>query len=200
VATGEKLQGAGDPVRRAQMSSNEVITAALLEKISNIQRRAVRPQIAYRAQTRLLHGLRCAATVRGFPALFVDEPMDLGGEDSSPNPMELLLAALGTSQEIIFSAYAAVMGIPLDAVSVNVKGFLDIRGMLAMDESIAAGYQHVSYEALIESCADREEIRKLVGMVEDHCPILDTLRRPIEVMGSVFLNGESLDVQLKNAA
>ena len=142
--------------------------------------------------------LRCAANVRRFPTLFVDEPWDLGGEDSSANPMELLLVALGTCQEVIFSAYAAVMGIPLDAVSVNVKGFLDIRGMLAMDASIAAGYQRVAYEAVIESSADRDEIRKLVGVVEAHCPLLDTLRRPIEVSGSVFLNGESLE--FKNAA
>lgn len=182
------------------MSSHQVITAALLEKISSIQRRAVRPQITYRAQTRLVQGLRCAANVRRFPTLFVDEPLDLGGEDSSANPMELLLVALGTCQEIIFSAYAAVMGIPLDAVSVNVKGFLDIRGMLAMDESVAPGCQLVSYEASIQSPADRQEIRKLVGMVEAHCPVLDTLKRPVEVVGRVFLNGESLDIRLKNAA
>ncbi len=182
------------------MSSNQVITAALLEKIASIQRKDVRPQMTYRAQTRLVQGLRCAANVRRFPTLFVDEPLDLGGEDSSASPMELLLVALGTCQEVIFSAYAAVMGIPLDTVSVNVKGFADIRGMLAMDESIASGYQRVTYEALIESSADRERIRKLVGMVEAHCPLLDTLRRPIEVMGSVFLNGESLGIDLKNAA
>ena len=53
---------------------------------------------------------------------------------------------------------------------------------------------------MIESSADCEAIRKLVGVVENHCPILDTLRRPIEVVGSVFLNGESLDINLKNAA
>lgn len=182
------------------MSSKEVITAALLEKISGIQRRDLRPQIAYRAQTRLVRGLRCAANVREFPTFFVDEPHDLGGEDTSANSMELLLVALGTCQEIIFSAYAAVMGIPLDAVSVNVKGLVDIRGMLAMDESIVSGYQHVAYETMIESSADCEAIRKLVSAVENHCPILDTLRRPVEVVGSVFLNGESLDINLKNAA
>jgi uncharacterized OsmC-like protein len=182
------------------MSSHVVITAALLEKISNIQRRHLRPQITYRAQTRLVQGLRCAANVRRFPTLFVDEPLDLGGDDSSANPMELLLVALGTCQEVIFSAYAAVMGIPIDAISENEKGSMDIRGMLALDESITPGCQHVTYETSIESSADREEIRKLVGMVEAHCPILDTLRRPIEVMGSVSLNGESLDIELKNAA
>jgi uncharacterized OsmC-like protein len=182
------------------MTSNEMITAALLEKISSIHRRDVRPQTTYRAQTRLVRGLRCAANVRRFPTLFVDEPWDLGGEDSSANPMELLLVALGTCQEVIFSAYAAVMGIPLDAVSVTVKGFLDLRGMLAMDESISAGYQRVTYETMIESTADHEQIRKLVGVVEAHCPLLDTLRRPIEVIGSVFLNGGSLDIGLKNAA
>lgn len=182
------------------MSSNEVIMAALLEKISSIQRRAVRPQIAYRAQTRLVQGLRCAANVRKFPTFYVDEPLDLGGEDTSANSMELLLVALGTCQEIMFSAYAAVMGIPLDAVSVNVKGFQDMRGMLAMDESIAPGYQHVIYETMIKSPADVEAIRRLVGMVETHCPVLDTLTRPIEVAGSVFLNGESLDIKFKNVA
>jgi len=36
----------------------------------------------------------------GQHTLLVDEPLELGGADSGPNPMQLVLSALGASQEI----------------------------------------------------------------------------------------------------
>lgn len=92
------------------------------------------------------------------------------------------------------------MGIPLETVVVNVKGFLDVRGLLAMDESIESGYQHITYETIIKSSAESEAIRTLADMVETYCPLLDTLRRPIQVDGRLILNGQPLDMELKNAA
>ena len=43
--------------------------------------------------------------------MLVDEPRDIGGSDEAINPVELVLVALGTCQEIMYAAYAAVMGI-----------------------------------------------------------------------------------------
>jgi uncharacterized OsmC-like protein len=39
--------------------------------------------------------------IRGFKTT-IDEPLELGGTDSGPNPVELLLAALGGCQEIVY--------------------------------------------------------------------------------------------------
>jgi OsmC-like protein len=52
----------------------------------------------------------------------------LGGTDAGPNPVELVLAALATCQEITYRAYATALGIPLESVSVRLEGLLDLIG------------------------------------------------------------------------
>lgn len=180
--------------------STEIIKATLMEKIAAIQKDNASARLVFRAQTRLVKGLQCEANVRNFPALPIDEPLDLGGDDTAMNPVELLLAALGTCQEIVYAAYGAVMGIPLDEIKVNVKGYLDLRGLLAMDDAIPAGYQRVVFETTIKSSADADTVRKLVAMAESHCPVLDTLKRPIDVDGKVLLNGRELQLNAAAAA
>lgn len=180
--------------------STEFIKVTLMEKIAAIQKDSASARLVFRAQTRLVNGLQCSANVRDFRPMHVDEPLDLGGADTAMNPVELLLVALGTCQEIVYAAYGAVMGVPLEEVKVNVKGYLDLRGLLAMDDAIPAGYQRVSFETTIKSSADVDTVRKLVAMVEACCPMLDTIKRPIDVEGKVLLNGRELSLNAPAAA
>jgi uncharacterized OsmC-like protein len=149
----------------------------------------------FRAQTELEEDVRCTVKVRDFKPMAVDEPPELGGTNSAMNPVELILGALGTCQEIMYSAYAAVMGIKLDRVKVDVKGTIDLRGLFAMDASAHAGYKKITYETTIESAADASVLQKLVDMVESHCPVLDTLTRAIDVKGEVSINGKKSKAQ-----
>src|SRR5512136_2351234 len=71
--------------------------------------------------------------VRGF-TVPIDEPRELGGNDTAPNPVELLLAALGGCQEIVYRAFAAVLGIEIDRIEVHAKGILDLHGFLGLAE------------------------------------------------------------------
>jgi len=119
----------------------------------------------------------------------IDEPPILGGTDKGANPVELLLAALGTCQEIMYGAYASVMGVKLDQVKVEVKGYLDLRGLFGMDPSIPSGYSKIQYKTTIKSPADEATLKNLVATVEGHCPVLDTLTRAVEVTGEVVVNG-----------
>ncbi|QXP84468.1 OsmC family protein [Methylococcus sp. Mc7] len=180
--------------------SQETLKAALENAIAGLQKNPASARLVFRAKTRLLEGVRCSAEVRDFPPLIVDEPAELGGGDTAPNPVELLLAALGTCQEIVYAAYAAVLDIPLDAVEVSAKGYLDLQGLFGLSDSVPAGYQKIVFETALKSPADTEAIRKLVAVVEGHCPVLDTLTRPVEVEGSVTLNGAPLNVSISNAA
>ena len=81
----------------------------------------------FSSKSALQEGLRSEAAMREH-TLTVDEPESLGGKDAGPNPVELVLAALGTCQEITYRAYATALGIPLDAVSVELDGEIDLRG------------------------------------------------------------------------
>lgn len=174
--------------------SQNALKAALEKTIAALQDNPAGARLVFNARTRLLNGVRCSAEVRDFPPLIIDEPPELGGENTGPNPVELILVALATCQEIVYAAYAAVLGIPLEAVEVTAKGYLDSRGLFGLSDSVPAGYQKITFETALKSPADLEAIRKLVASVEAHCPVLDTLIRSIEVAGTVTVNGTLVDV------
>ena len=88
----------------------------------------------------------------------MDEPAALGGQDKGPNPVELILAALGACQEITYRLYADTLGIPLDRVFVSVSGRLDLRGFFAVDEGVRPGFKDVTATVKIDSPAPADEI------------------------------------------
>lgn len=164
----------------------------LLETIDEISKNPNSGKVVFRAQTKLLDGVKCSAKVRDFDEMIVDEPPSLGGGDAAMNPVEMIAAALGTCQEIMYAAYASVMDIKLDSVTVDVKGYLDLKGLFGMDESVPAGYNEISYTTHISSEEDEDKISQLVKAVESHCPVLDTLLRQIHVHGTVVHNSSEI--------
>ncbi len=148
------------------------------------------PVVTFAADTTLVDGYRTEAKIRDF-ALTVDEPPTIGGGDSGPSPVELVLAALGTCQEIVYATYARVLDIPLDGVAVRAEGRLDLRGFFGVAD-VAAGFQDVAFAVEIDSPAAPEEVARLVTAVNTHCPVLDILRQPVPVAGSYRHNGQPL--------
>ena len=168
--------------------SQQSLKEALSKTVKGIQDNPVMSRVVFEAQTALVEDVRCTGQVRSFAPIVVDEPPELGGKDKGANPVELLLVSLGTCQEIMYSAMASMMGIQLDEVKVSLKGSLDLKGLFGMDPSIPPGYQKISYETILRSPAPEAELRQLIEAVESHCPVLDTLVRPIEVTGKVTIN------------
>lgn len=169
--------------------SQEELKTAVMGVIDAFTKNPEAAKAVFRAETKLVETLRCEGKIRDFPTYTIDEPPDIGGGDAGPNPVELMCLALGTCQEIMYGAYAAVMGIQLDECKVDVKGYLDFRGLLSMDENTPSGFSKVQFVTNIKSSAGDDALRQLVDTVEGHCPVLDTLQRPIEVTGEVFING-----------
>ena len=89
----------------------------------------------FSVESRLIAGLRCNTKVRQFN-LTVDEPPTAGGTDAGPNPVELILVALASCQEITYRLYAEHLGIPLDSVSIKLEGELDLRGLLGPFQAV----------------------------------------------------------------
>lgn len=179
--------------------SQESVKDALMKSIAGIQGNPGAAKVVFRAETQLEEDVRCSAKVRDFPPIVVDEPPELGGADAGANPVELVLVALGACQEIMYSAYASVMGVQLNSVKVNLRGYLDLRGLFGLDAAVPAGYQKIVFETALDSPADAETLKKLVQTVESHCPVLDTLVRAIEVSGQVSINGKVMEADAVTA-
>jgi putative redox protein len=141
----------------------------------NLRQRPVDAAATFGAATRQLNGLRSEASIRDF-RLTLDEPPALGGSDAGPNPVELVLAALGACQEITYRLYAEALGIPLNHVSVKLEGRLDLRGFFAVADGVRPGFRDIRATVEIDSPASEEDIDRLKATVDRHCPVLDMLR------------------------
>ncbi|HET9596100.1 MAG TPA: OsmC family protein [Anaeromyxobacteraceae bacterium] len=95
-----------------------------------------------------------------------------------------MLAAFGSCQAIVYRAYANALGLRLDRVEVEARGYLDMRGFLNL-APVAAGFERVTYTARITSPEPPEKIAELARLVGEHCPVLDILRTPLRVTGEV---------------
>lgn len=122
------------------------------------------------------------STIRGF-GIRLDEPPELGGSNSGPNPVEAVLAALGSCQAIIYRAYASALGLRLDRVEIDARGYLDVRGFLGL-APVPPGFERVTFAARVVSPEPAEKIKQLADLVARHCPVLDILRTPLEVAGT----------------
>jgi len=137
-------------------------------------------QAVFASSSRLEEGFHSVAALRDH-RVTVDEPASLGGTDKGPNPVELILAALGTCQEITYRAYAAALGIPLDGVRVELEGAIDLRGFFAVDDSVRPGYQGIRGTVHLTSSAPPDVLEQLRQAVNAHCPVLDILANPVPV-------------------
>jgi len=131
--------------------------------------------VVFDANTRQLDGLLSEANIRDFE-IRIDEPATLGGTDRGPNPVELVLAALGACQEITYRLYADALGIPVNSISVTLAGRLDLRGFFAADEGVRPGFKDIHAKVTIDSPASADDIERLKATVDRHCPVLDILR------------------------
>jgi putative redox protein len=149
------------------------------------------PVVTFTASTSLVDEYRTEVQIRDFQ-FKVDEPPLIGGTDTGPTPVELVLAALGTCQEIVYATYARVLGIPVERVDVTAEGRVDLRGFFGVAE-VPAGFQDVTFTVDIASSAPPAEVARLVQAVNAHCPVLDILTQPVAVQGEVRLNGTTLE-------
>lgn len=113
--------------------------------------------------------------------LLVDQHRGMGGSDQGPRPSEYVLAALAACHEVTYRLYADALEIPLEGVSVSLTGHSDARGFFGLDDSVRAGFSHISGTIKVVTPASDEELERLRQAVNQHCPVLDDMRRPVEV-------------------
>lgn len=169
---------------------SQSVKQSLESLIQNVKDNPSNAHTTFEATSVLQEGVRVKNSVRGFE-FDIDEPASLGGGNTAANPVEVLLASLGACQAITYRAVASLTGIQLDNVTIKVKGQLDLRGFLGLDENVRPGYENIEFNTVIESDESEEKLNTLIAQVEKLCPVLDIISKPVPVKGNVqILSGK----------
>ena len=117
-----------------------------------------------------------------------DEPASLGGTDLAPNAVELLLSALGACLSVGFVYNAAVQGIAIRMLAIELEGWIDLASFIGLPVLTPAGYGEIRVDCRINADASPEALAALAAKVIATSPVTDTLRRPIPI--ELTVNGE----------
>jgi len=103
-------------------------------------------------------------------SITIDEPAELLGENTAPNPQEYLLAAMNACMVATYVAACSMQGIELDSVEIESTGDLDLRGFLGLDKTVKPGYDELSYTLRVRGNGTREQFERVLNWMEATSP------------------------------
>jgi uncharacterized OsmC-like protein len=138
----------------------------------------------YKAKTKWLKGFKAETEIREFK-VGIDEPLELKGTNTSPNPVELLLAALGGCVALSYSGYAKKFGIEIEDLVINLEGDMIPGGWVDEGGKKRTGFKQIRYEVQIKTEAPEERVHQLHELVEKKCPVHDILSHRTEIKSKI---------------
>ncbi|MGE0854434.1 MAG: OsmC family protein, partial [Hyphomicrobiaceae bacterium] len=114
-------------------------------------------------------------TSRGAAFEFVNgEPPILLGHNEGANPVEFLLHALAGCVTTTFILHAMARGIRIRELSTELRGDLDVRGLLGLDEQVSPGYESIHIGLEVKADCSDEELDALLAVAQRHSPVCNT--------------------------
>ena len=176
---------------------NGIDLAAVSETIEAIQQNPGKALATFEVTTRWAGQTRSESVVEAFMLggerierqhrILADEPCELLGTDSAPNPQELLMAAFNACIMVGYVANAALRGIRLDSVEIRTHGTLDLRGFLGLSDQVPPGYESVEYDVFIKGDATPAEFLEIHQAVMKTSPNYFNMSRPIRMNGTIHV-------------
>ena len=150
---------------------NGIDVAALADVVGEIAQDPRKGKVGFRVHSSWAGQTRSEARVTSYTlggeeierdfTVVVDEPHELLGQNTAPNPQEYLMTALNACMMVGYVAGAAVKGIELESVEIETHGELDLRGFLGIDPDVKPGYDSVRYTVRIKGNATDREFREI---------------------------------------
>lgn len=118
-----------------------------------------------------------------------DEPEELLGTNSAPNPQELMMAGLNACMAVGYAAVAATKGITIRSLEIETVGELDLRGFLGLDDTVNPGYDDIHYTVCIDADATPEQIQEIHEAVMRTSPNFANFAKAIRMVPKIEMVG-----------
>lgn len=140
------------------------------------------------SKSKLLDGYKSEMSVRHFHSFHMDEPEELGGTDSAPNPMEYVLSSLAGCESVMIKMIAKELEIELLSLEIETTGEIDIRGLQGV-EGINPHFQSVQQKLTFGISSGKDKIGQLLDEVKRRCPAYNLIKDagvPIDMGHQVY--------------
>ena len=133
------------------------------------------------------HRFRHLNYIRTLPAHVIDEPPQLLGDDTAPNPSEAALAALGTCVCVGIHANAVNRGLTISKLELELEADINITSVWGVGDTSEkpVGFTDVRIKASIDADASREDLESLLQYVLKWSPVTGTYVKPVPVSASL---------------
>ena len=128
------------------------------------------------SRSTITDGLTCQVK-EGKWTLYADMPEPAGGNGAGPTPGVYGRAALGSCLAIGYMMRAAVMGISIKSLEVEVQADYDDGALFGTTTDIPPGYIEVRYSVKVDSEASEDQIMEMIETADQRSPYLDIFAR-----------------------
>lgn len=134
--------------------------------------------------TQYLGNYQSVNQVRDLPPIYFDEPLELGGKNSGPTPLEMTLCALNSCTAMVMNIMRKEMRFDIQAIRFESEGIHDVRRaemkrtgkLFSQVEPIAYHYHKVIQKVFMKTPESDERLEKFRSEVERLCPLHALLR------------------------
>jgi uncharacterized OsmC-like protein len=108
--------------------------------------------------------------------LQIDEPVEEGGTNSGPNPMQYFAASLVGCQNEQAQVVAEELEVKLSRINIDLEVDLDLAGFMGMADHSNGSYKQVRMKTVVHGDLTNEQVLELGKKVDARCPILGVLK------------------------
>jgi uncharacterized OsmC-like protein len=189
--------------RRVEMEAmreeklNGIDTPGLKEVMAEVSKDPAKGMVKFQVSTSWKGTTRTETQVKSYElagqeikrnfSIMIDEPEELLGENTAPNPQEVLMAAFNACIMNTYVIGAAMKGIKLEKVEMETEGELDLRGFLGLDKAVKPGYDEIHYKVRIKGDGTREQFEEVHKAVMATSPNYWNIANSIKVRSDLII-------------
>ena len=106
----------------------------------------------------------------------IDEPVEEGGTNSGPNPMQYFAASLVGCQNEQAQVVAEELSVKLKKINIDLELDLDLSGFMGTSDHSDGSYKQARMKTTVYGALTDEQVQELGKRVDARCPILGLLR------------------------
>jgi len=174
---------------------NGLDTQQLVHTVEAVRHDTALARFEFRARNQWVGGMVTRTSIQDFygagaedqsrtePFTFTSsEPPVLLGANEGAGAGEVLLHALASCVASTAVLHATARGIRIESIATELKGEVDLQGLLGLDSAVRPGYQKITIKIAITSDCSDGQLDELLQVVRSHSPMYDSISRPVPIV------------------